>query len=198
MKTSSLLGILAIAACSPTVKQVSVEPARAQLGAKGAPLQLRAIAKDAKGAPLSVKLTWSTGNPAVASVDATGKAIALESGTAEITAASGAIKGSAEVEVEIPGALSIAPAATTLVGIGQTAQLQLIVKDDAGKVIKDAPATWTSSTASVVAVDRTGAVRSVGAGAATISARIGALTATARVTVTLPPKAKKKARKHRR
>ena len=52
MKRSAALIALAIAACGPSVKSISVEPAKVTLDAKGATVPLRAVAKDEKGQPI--------------------------------------------------------------------------------------------------------------------------------------------------
>ncbi len=187
MKKIALLGVLAVAACGPTVKTVSVEPGQAMMSTKGASLVLHGVAKDDKGAPVpDVQLAWSSSNAAAASVDATGKVSALKSGAADITASAGDIKGVSHIKVQIPGSLSILPAQATLTGAGQTSQLHLVVKDDAGNVVAGMPAIWTSSNPNVAAVDNTGMVHSMGGGTATISARTGALAGMAHITVALP------------
>jgi uncharacterized protein YjdB len=187
MKKIALFGALAIAACGPSVKQVSVEPGQAMMSTKGASLVLHAVAKDEKGQPVpDVQIAWSSSNATSASVDAAGKVSALKSGATDITAAAGEIKGVAHIKVQIPGSLSILPAQAMLTGAGQTAQLHLVVKDDAGNVVQGMPAIWTSSNPNVAAVDNSGNVHSMGGGTATISARTGALMGMARVTVALP------------
>ena len=49
MKRSAVLVALAVAACGPSVKTVTVEPAKATLDAKGATVRLAAVARDDKG-----------------------------------------------------------------------------------------------------------------------------------------------------
>lgn len=187
MKKIALLGLLAVTACGPTVKTVAVEPGSAMMSTKGASLVLHAMAKDEKGQPVpDVQIAWSSSNAAVASVDGAGKVAALKSGAADITASAGDIKGIAKIKVQIPGNLSILPAQAMLTGAGQTSQLHLVVKDDAGNVVPGMPAIWTSSNPNVAAVDNTGKLTSMGGGTATISARTGALIGMAHVTVALP------------
>jgi alpha-amylase len=187
MKKIALLGVLAVAACGPTVKTVSVEPGQAMMSTKGASLVLHAVAKDEKGAPVpDVQMAWASSNAASASVDGAGKVAALKSGTADITASAGEIKGVAHIKVQIPGSLSILPAQATLTGAGQTSQLHLVVKDDTGNVVAGMPAIWSSSNPNVAAVDNSGNVHSMGVGTATISAHSGALMGMAHITVALP------------
>jgi uncharacterized protein YjdB len=187
MKKIALLGVLAVAACGPTVKTVTVDPGQAMMSTKGATLLLHAIAKDEKGTPVpDVQVAWASSNAAAASVDGTGKVAALKSGAADITASAGEIKGVAHIKVQIPGSLTILPAQATLAGAGQTAQLHLVVKDDTGNVVAGMPAIWSSSNPNVAAVDNGGNVHSMGGGTATISAHSGALMGMAHVTVSMP------------
>jgi uncharacterized protein YjdB len=167
--------VLFAAGCGPTVKTVAVEPGMARMSSKGASLSLHAVAKDEKGQAVpDAQFTWSSGNAAVASVDAAGKVTALKSGNAEITAAAGDVKG------------IVAPNAVTLTGPGQTAQLHAMVKDDSGNVVPGMPVVWTSSNANVAAVDTRGMVHALAGGSAVVTARQGSLTASATVTVNVP------------
>ena len=66
MKRSAVVVALAIAACGPSVKSVSIEPARSTLDAKGSTAALRAVPKDEKGQPIEaskVKVAWSAPRP---------------------------------------------------------------------------------------------------------------------------------------
>ncbi|HUB10052.1 MAG TPA: Ig-like domain-containing protein [Myxococcales bacterium] len=179
--------LLLASACGPTVKTVSVEPGQAMMSTKGASLVLHAVAKDDKGQPVAdTQFTWSSANSAAASVDANGKVTALKSGAADITATAGDVKGISHIRVEIPAQLSILPAQASLTGMGQSAQLHAVVKDDAGNVVQSMPVIWTSSNANVASVDTRGMVHAMGGGTAVISARTGALSSTASVTVAEP------------
>ncbi len=187
MKKIAWVPVLLAVGCGPTVKTVSVEPGQAMMSTKGASLVLHAVAKDEKGQPVpDVQFTWSSQNPSVASVDASGKVIAVKSGASDVTAAAGDVNGVAHIKVEIPAQLQILPPQASLTGAGQTAQLRAVVKDDAGNVIQSMPVIWISSNPNVASVDTRGMVHSMGGGTATVSARTGALSSTALVTVAEP------------
>jgi len=187
MKRLAILAALASAACGPTVKRISMEPAQVQISTKGASVQVHATARDEKDQAIpDVQITWASSDPAVAAVDATGKVTAAKSGSATVSATAGEIKGSATVKVSIPSSLAIMPPEVTLMGIGQASRLQSAVKDDAGNAVVGQPVMYTSSDPNVAAVDNGGNVRSIGPGTATITARTGALTATSKVTVNMP------------
>ena len=117
MKRSAVLVALAVAACGPSVKTVTVEPAKATLDAKGATVRLAAVARDDKGQPIDpakLKVVWSSSAPQVAAVDETGGVTAQRSGEAAVTAAIGEVKGSAPVVVSIPVAALISPPADSI------------------------------------------------------------------------------------
>lgn len=187
MKKLAILGVAALAACGPSVKRIQMEPPSAQLTSKGATVAVRATPKDEKEQAVpDVQLTWSSSDPAVASVDSSGKVSAVKSGKAVITAKAGEISGTTQVNVSIPAALTLVPVELKLSGIGQAAQLQKTVKDDTGAAVVNQIVMFQSSDPNVAAVDNNGNVRSIGPGNAVITARTAALTATAKVTVALP------------
>jgi len=187
MKKLALLGILAIAACGPSVKRIAMDQPQAQLTSKGASVTLRATPKDEKEQAVpDVQLTWSSSEPSVAAVDANGKVTAAKSGKTVITAKAGEISGTTQVNVSIPTSLVLTPPMVSLTGVGQTMLLQKTVKDDNGAAIVNQAVMFSSSDPNVAAVDNNGMVRGIGAGNAVITARTMALTATSKVTVALP------------
>ena len=187
MKKLALLGILAIAACGPSVKRIAMEPPQAQLTSKGASVTIRATPKDEKEQAVpDVQLTWSSSEAGVAAVDANGKVTAAKSGKAVITAKAGEISGTAQVNVSIPMSLVLTPPMVNLTGVGQTMQLQKTVKDDNGAAVVGQVVMFSSSDPNVAAVDNNGMVHAIGAGNAVVTARTAALTATSKVTVALP------------
>lgn len=192
MKRSAVVVALAIAACGPSVKSVSVEPARATLDAKGSTAALRAVAKDEKGQPIEaskVKVAWSSSAPQSATVDEAGTVIAQRSGEATVTAAVGEVKGTAQVVVSIPVSVSVSAISRDL-RPGETVVLSVVVVDDAGKpVTVPRTITWASSDTGVARVVD-GKVEAVGPGSATVTASTGTLKGSSSVTVRVPDFAK--------
>jgi len=192
MKRSALLIALAVAACGPSVKTISVEPARATLDAKGAAVPLRAVARDDKGQaidPAKLKVVWSTSAAQVATVDEAGTVTAQRSGDAAVTAAIGEVKGVAQVVVSIPASISVSIPSRDM-RPAETLVLSVVVVDDAGKpVTVPRTITWASSDPGVARV-ADGKVEAVGPGSATITASTGALKATSQITVRIPEFAK--------
>ena len=192
MKRSAVVVALAIAACGPSVKSVSVEPARSTLDAKGSTAALRAVPKDEKGQPIEaskVKVAWSSSAPQSATVDEAGTVTAQRSGEATVTAAIGEVKGTAQVVVSIPVSVSVSAVSRDL-RPGETVVLSVVVVDDAGKpVTVPRTITWASSDAGVARVVD-GKVEAVGPGSATVTASTGALKGSSSVTVRVPEFAK--------
>ncbi|MGH7700170.1 MAG: Ig-like domain-containing protein, partial [Gemmatimonadales bacterium] len=82
------------------VASVTVTPTSASLDLLGGTVQFAAEAHDTSGAPLAVTFTWSSSDPAVATVDpATGLATALGNGSATIRAMAEGVMGSAAMDV---------------------------------------------------------------------------------------------------
>ena len=180
MKRSAVLVALVVAACGPSVKTVTVEPAKVTLDAKGATVRLAAIARDDKGQPIDaakLKVVWSSSAPQVAAVDETGGVTAQRSGEAAISVAVGEVKGTAAVVVSIPVSVSVSAVSRDL-RPGESVVLSVVVVDDAGKPVA-VPRTinWTTSDAAIAKVAE-GNVLAVGPGTATVTAAAGALKGT--------------------
>lgn len=79
---------------SPDVKLL-VEP--------GATFRFEARVTDVRGSAISgAEVAWSVADPSVATVDATGQATAVATGTTEVRASAGGVSGTATLEVHIP------------------------------------------------------------------------------------------------
>jgi uncharacterized protein YjdB len=192
MKRSAIFVVLALAACGPSVKTVTVEPGKATLDAKGGTVRLSAVAKDDKGQPIDtakLKVAWTSSTPQVAAVDEGGTVTAQRSGEAAVTAAIGEVKGSAVVVVSIPVSISVSAASRDL-RPGETVVLSVVVVDDTGKPVT-VPRTinWTTSDPAIATVVD-GKVVAVGPGTATVTAAAGSLKGTSSVAVKIPDFAK--------
>ncbi len=82
------------------------------------------------------------------------------------------------------GSVIVSPA-LALVVPGQTAQLEAITRDSAGRPLTGLAVTWSSGNAAVATVDQSGTVVAVAPGSATISAASGGKTGTAAISVSL-------------
>ncbi|WP_162287917.1 Ig-like domain-containing protein [Bifidobacterium criceti] len=135
------------------------------------------------------KVTWSTSNPMVASVDNTGKVTARKAGTVTITATAGGKSASITVTIE-----EAPPAPYESVKIdggdfsvkaGETHQLTAkLLAADGTEVTSDDALTWSSSNTAVASVDANGLVTGVAKGTADITVTVGGKTDTVTATVT--------------
>ena len=82
-----------------------------------------------------------------------------------------------------PTTVTVTPATAELTALGATVQLSAQVLDQYGQVMAGAAVSWSSSAASVAAVDASGLVTAAGNGAATITATAGEASGEAVVTV---------------
>ena len=170
------------------VASVTVSPSSASLFV-GQTLQLGATMTDSAGNVLSGRtVTWTSSNPSVVTVNASGLAGAVAIGSATITATSEGRTGTAVVSVSnVPVAtVTVSPASASVVA-GQTAQLAATTRDASGNVLTGRSIVWTSSNGSVATVSGSGLVTGVTAGSATITATSEGQSGSAAMTVTSPP-----------
>jgi acid phosphatase type 7 len=115
------------------VASVTVSPSTASVTIEGTK-QLTAVARDASGNTLSgLTLTWTSSNPAVATVSSTGLVKGVALGSATVTAATGGKSGSAAIAV-VPAVLVGAGDIATCYSIGDEGTAALLDKI-AGTVI---------------------------------------------------------------
>jgi serine/threonine protein kinase/uncharacterized protein YjdB len=145
---------------------------------------LRATASDGSAAPLPSGIIWTSANPTVASVSASGTVTGRAEGRTSLTATAGNVTTSVDVIVSRPS-----PAAVTItsragsIKIGEQTTLAARVRDRAGLALPYS-VVWRSSNPGVATVDKAGSVRGVRQGETMISAVAGGATDSVRVTVT--------------
>ncbi len=139
------------------------------------------------GSATDKKVTWSSSNNAIASVDTTGKVTGLSAGTATITATThdGGLKASCTVtvsatKIDVTG-ISLNTTAKTM-GVGGTFN---IIPTITPSNATDKSVEWFSGNPSVATVDANGKVTALGIGTAVITATTndGGYQATCTVTV---------------
>ena len=126
-------------------------------------------------------VTWASSDNSIATVDTNGNVTAVSVGSGTITVSCGEVTANCEVTV-----ITIAASSVTL----DKSTLELIVgsSDKLTATVSPANTTdksvkWTSSDASVVAVNASGRIVAKAAGTATITATCGEATASCKVTV---------------
>jgi hypothetical protein len=130
-------------------------------------------------------ITWISSRAAVATVSATGLMSATGAGLTSIVASSGAVRDSARVEVADGSRLSIMGAQTLVPG--SLTQFRLAVAGTSGTLVDVPAAAWTSSDASVVALDANGQAVVGKIGSATIFATAATGSVSLVVTVSALP-----------
>jgi len=152
----------------------------------GDTLRLAATATDAnEHAVTGVEFVWASGDTAVALVDASGLVAGVTVGEVQVTATGAGLTGRAELTVAapLPTTVVVTPDTVVLTAVGQAAQLAAEVRDQAGRVMADAPVTWASADTTVAVVDSAGVATAAGSGATTITATAGGAVGAATVTV---------------
>src|SRR5204862_1164763 len=177
--------LVSVAAAPAPVASVAVSPATASVVA-GQAMQLAATPKEASGNALAGRVvTWASRAPAVATVNGSGLVTGAAAGIASITAASEGQSGAAVVSVTAVPVASVAVSpATASVGVGQTVQLTATPRDASGNALSGRVVTWASSAPAVAAVNGSGLVTGVAAGAATLTATSEGQSGGAAVTIT--------------
>lgn len=159
---------------------ISISPSVLRFEALGDTARLIAEVRDQNGQIVrSARVTWESGDPSVATVDATGLATAVGNGAASIAAAAEGASGAASVTVDqVVAALGVLPSFVRL-ALEDSLRLRVEAADANGHPVTDFGPIWRSSDESIATVDATGLVIGVGIGMATIRATAGAASAEA-------------------
>jgi len=130
------------------------------------------------------EVVWSSSNESVVKVNSSGEVTAVGAGSATITAKAGGKTATCRVSVLAPITSVTLDKETMTLAKGQTGELK--VTYEPVDTTDDTSVVWESSNQSVATV-KDGVVTAVGAGTATISARINGIADTCTVTVTDVP-----------
>lgn len=189
LTAAMLLAVLLIEACAEaaappcTVAAVVVSPGTASVE-RDLTVQLTAIASATNCATVPAT-TWTSSQPGIATVSASGLLTGVAVGTTTVTASAMGITGTGTVTVTQPppATSTVTPATASFVSLGATSQLAAEAKDARGVVVPGLTFTWASSNAAVATVSATGLVTAVANGTASITATTGTIVATANMTV---------------
>ena len=168
------------------VARIDVTPQAADVDVTGKQ-QYTALAFDAQGQSVSGgNFSWRTSSSAVASISSTGLATGVAPGNATITASTGGVSGSASIRVTLQtgpiARVEILPNPAS-VFVSATIPLAATAYDAQGRPIDGAEFTYSSGNTSIATVNASGVVTGVSAGTVSITARTGAVSASAVVTV---------------
>ncbi|MEO7034227.1 MAG: Ig-like domain-containing protein [Polyangiaceae bacterium] len=187
---SGVSGSTTLTVDTATLNGLIVTPGRRRINI-GVPARFRATGTYSDGTrfPQTNNVVWTTSNPAVATIDASGRVAGVSVGTVAVSAAEGGTSAKAVLLVGNAKLKSIAigPAAATLpVGTTQAFLATGQYSDGTTGDVTDA-ATWSSAQPTVATISNgaedSGLATAVAAGATTVSAQIGARSATSSITV---------------
>src|SRR5882762_7770106 len=153
--------------------RVQVSPKVDTLRTSGRDRQFQAFAYDSTASRmLPVKILWRSTNPAVATVDAQGLAIARSAGTAKIIAQVGPAADTATLVLkQVLAFVVVKPGLDTLTAIDDSSRFVAQALDSAQIAIPDLPSvTWATADATIATVDQTGLVRARANGLVLITA----------------------------
>jgi trimeric autotransporter adhesin len=156
----------------------------------GRTLQFGAEARTSAGDALpGVTITWSSSDPAVASISAGGLLSVVGNGVTQVRAAVGAVQSNpvAVTVAQVANSLTLQPATLLFGAIASSRQLQVVVADSNAAPLVPTPAiTWSllgPGTTATISVD--GRVTALAVGSADSAlATLGALSAKVPITVT--------------
>ncbi len=172
---------------TPVATWVELSQDAVTLTALGDTARLTVTVRDQNGAQMQAAVAWSSGDTAVAVVDASGLVTAVATGSATITATAGAASGDAVAFVsQVVSSMVVEPAEGTIAQ-GDTLRLTATVLDSGGAAIPGVLVDWSSSDPEIVVVFPDGVVRGVAEGWAVIRAKADSVEATAEITVSPSP-----------
>jgi uncharacterized protein YjdB len=169
------------------VGSVTVSPASFTLSAPGRQQALTAVVASPSGTPIpGATPTWSSSNPAAATVSAQGVVTAVADGTSVITATVKGVSGSATATVNVAVAsVQVEPAGATMTAIGQQYAYTAVALNSDGAEIPGQTMVWSSSNPAVATVDAAGLVTAVADGTTQIGATTKGVTGRTTLTVDL-------------
>jgi uncharacterized protein YjdB len=130
-------------------------------------------------------VTWSSANPAIATVSASGLVTAVASGTTQIKATSETIVGSLTVTVP-PVASVVVSAQANFLLANQTSQMTAVPKDASSNSLTNRTIVWSSATPAVATISATGLVTAHQLGTSIITATSEGIPGTFLLTVVAP------------
>ena len=188
---SALALVVVVAGCQAKVAAIDIAPQKLEIRSDAESKKLSATPKDKDGAAIEEErpVTWKSGDPAVATVDATGTVKPAGSGNTTITATIEEISANVPVTVVLLKRIQLpSPAMVVIAGV-PSESLTVNFMNERGEPIevKDAKVTWKTNDAAIATVSDTGVVTGVAAGSTLLTAESKELKAEMTVTVNPAP-----------
>ena len=173
----------------PGVSSVRISLAQPTL-AMGQTTQATVVATSADGSVVAGHADYTSQNPSIATVSASGVVTALTAGVSTIQATVSSQAGSATLTVQ-PTISPVAIVAVTLdsssLTIGHSAKASATATDSAGNQVSGLTITWASLSPIVATVSPSGTVTAVAAGSATIEGTVSGKTGSVSLSVVTVP-----------
>ncbi len=183
--------VVAVAGCPAKVASVEIAPQKVQLKSDTQTTLVAATAKDAEGNAIEGErsITWKSADPAVATVDSTGKIKPAGSGTTTISATIDEQSASIPVTVVLLKRIQLQSPAMVVTAGTPSEPLALNYMNERGEpIVPDAPkVTWKTADPAIATVSDAGVVTGVAAGSTLLTAEVKELKAEMTVTVNPPP-----------
>ncbi len=156
------------------VTSITVSAPPQALSAIGETVTLTATGKNSKGNAIGdLTFTWTSSNPAVASVS-NGQVTAVGNGSTTISAAVGSATGTVQVTVQQTATqVSVTFASDTIRAIGDTLRASATPRDARGNAIAGGTVTWLSTNPAVATVDGNGLMTAIAEGSAIVRGTSG-------------------------
>jgi hypothetical protein len=157
------------------VHAVVINPQSAQI-ASGSSASFTAVARDANGHLIAgTVFMWSTTDPAIATVGATGMVTGVSGGNTLVRASSGGVAGDATVSVVVVGSVLILGDEEQHVLVGDSRQFTAVVRDAAGTVLNGIPVVWSVEDPAIASITSTGLVSGLQPGITRVRAMAGTI-----------------------
>ncbi|HEV2117874.1 MAG TPA: Ig-like domain-containing protein [Terriglobales bacterium] len=182
----SATATLQVTSAATNLASIAVAPAASSLPVNTS-LQFTATGtyKDGSSRDLTALVNWASSSNATATINPSGLATGMAAGSTTISATLGGIKGSTSLSVTAPtiNSIVVTPDGLTLgIGIGQQYTATAIYSDGSTQDLVSG-VTWSSSALGVATINGSGLATTVGAGTATITAKVGSFSDTTLLTV---------------
>lgn len=174
-------------AAPPAVTTVTLSPGTLTI-VVGTTATISATTLGPRGQSLTGRpVTWSSDQPTIASVSASGVVSGVAPGSALVRATSEGKAATTSVTVlpvPVASVRVFVPAST--VRVGRSLQLAAEARDEVGNILPDRPITWSSSNPALATVSGSGLVAGIGAGSVSITAASEGKSAIVPITVLSP------------
>jgi uncharacterized protein YjdB len=185
-KSGSVTGTAMLTVTSATLSAIAVTPANPST-AIGTTLQFTATGtfSDSSHQDITLSVLWSSGTPAVATINNQGLATGISAGTSTITATLGSVNGSTTLTVANVSLVSITiTPANPRINQGTLIKFTATGKFSDGSTGTNlAGLSWKSSKPNIANIRQTGVAHGKKSGTATISATASGVTGTTTLTV---------------